>query len=386
WVKWTSWRCDRSTVFSLFPQRTDTGSYCFGTRGTTTPSTGSGNNQVRLARHHIIPVRILINFFNSAVQRNGEHNTVLSDIMNLMGLLSDDALTPYPGSDSLREFIRRDLHNIRNLQTLSVMDSETENSPPLDVLFSADYLVRSVCLWIPANIFIGPVPEIRSEDPRDQFEENSRYIIGEENFQRLDTLRRLMISYVDTETLEQDPNCLIPIETVKTSIKSYNLIIVAKVLERAKKNSGFTVKSSYNSWKDWYAASHWDYDIYGSGKAMAGQGLIYNAYGYKFSDNSFAVGILGTDAKNGKDNWVNMKNDFTETESVKDYAGQVYFDKNGRPVTIVITSNAWGQAGSGWSFIYNNGKWEYESTDSWDERRFAGRTESLDSKAPRFLI
>ncbi|KOB68847.1 Apoptosis inducing protein [Operophtera brumata] len=409
------------------------------------PSTGSGNNQVRLARHHIIPVRILINFFNSAVQRNGEHNTVLGGLMNLMGFLSDDALTHYPGSSSLREYIRRDLQDMRHLQTLYVMDSVTENSPPLDVLFSSDYLVRSVYQWMPANIFIGPEPQIRSDDPGDQFEVNSRYIIGEENFQRLDTLRRLMISYVDTghlneyneaiellseisrgrhspysyspdqweynswtrkynikttsnnrrkrlvenvvvETVEEDPNCLIPIETVKISIENYNLMIVAKVLERAKKNKGFYDKSSHSSWKDWYADSQWQFGIYGDGISMSGEGWIYKAYGYKFADNSFAVGILGTDAKNGKDNWVNMKHDFTDSAGIRDYAGQVFFDKNGRPVAIVITSNAWGQAGSGWSFIYNNGKWEYESTDSWDERRFAGRTESLDSEAPRFLM
>ncbi|KOB51764.1 Apoptosis inducing protein, partial [Operophtera brumata] len=236
------------------------------------------------------------------------------------------------------------------------MDSETENSPPLDVLFSSDYLVRSVYQWMPANIFIGPVPEIKSDDPGDQFEVNSRYIIVKyrlddtrhnswtQRYNIKTTLNNRRKRDVLVDAVDKDPYCLIPIETIKIRIENYNLMIVAKVLERAKKNNGLYNISSYNSCKDWYAGSHWEFD------------------------NSFAVGILGTDAKNGKDNWVNLIHDFTKTDGVKDYAGQVYFDKNGRPVAIVITSNALGQAGSGWSFIYNNGKWEYESTDSWDER------------------
>ncbi|CAG9581981.1 unnamed protein product [Danaus chrysippus] len=403
------------------------------------PMGGPSNNPISLARHHIIPVRTLRSFFDTAVRENHEGNVELTGLMSLMGFLSDDALNQYRDTNALEDFIRSDLEEMRQLQ-MYYIDQEFEfNNPPVDILFSASYLVRSVFQWIPSNIFIGPAPQLRSDDPGDAFEVDSRYIVGEEDFRRLRTINNMMERYVQTreratfnEIIEllatmsrdrdvaypfnrsqwiyennkyrinknnhdhetrvsddvtlvgSDPYCLKPLELIKMSMHQENLIIVSEVLDRAIKHKGFYSKD-YGSWKDWYADSSWAFGIFNDGLSMAGQGWVYDPYGYKFNDNSFVVGILGTDARGKSDNWVNLAHDFRDTKDKKQYAGQVFFDKNGRPVAIVITSIAWAQVGSGWSFVYNNEKWEYESTDSWDERRFAGRTESLDTTAPKFV-
>ncbi|OWR45007.1 Aip56 [Danaus plexippus plexippus] len=404
------------------------------------PMGGPSNNPISLARHHIIPVRTLRSFFDTAVRENHEGNVELTGLMSLMGFLSDDALNQYGETDSLNRYIRSDLEQMRQLQSYYINQEFEFNNPPVDILFSADYLVRSVFQWIPANIFIGPAPQLRSDDPGDAFEVNSRYIIGEEAYQRLVTINRMMESYVQTREratyneviellaeisrgrdvpypfdrsqwiyennryrintnphnrkrreaedvplIDDDPYCLKPLELIKMSMHEENLIIVSEVLDRAIKHKGFYSKN-YGSWKIGTLILPGEFGIYADGISMAGQGWVYDPYGYKFNDNSFAVGILGTDARGKSDNWVNLSHDFTTTEGTRDYAGQVFFDKNGRPVAIVITSRQWADVGSGWSFIYNNEKWEYERTDSWDERRFAGRTESLDTTAPKFVM
>ncbi|MGT2621263.1 hypothetical protein [Photobacterium damselae] len=67
------------------------------------------------------------------------------------------------------------------------------------------------------------------------------------------------------------------------------------------------------------------------------------------------------------------------------YAGQMFFDKNKRPVALVITEPLNAAFGAGWSYIYKDGKWHYEAQDDWDQRLFKDSTLSLDPHAPQFI-
>lgn len=170
-------------------------------------------------------------------------------------------------------------------------------------------------------------------------------------------------------------------------LEKYGLVIAEKAVNRVEHGSGF-YKKKYKSWKEWYQSLAWKhvfgYGIHGYGQAEAEGYFIYSPYGEIFEDGSFAVGITGTDIKKWghNDNWTNLAGENWSSAS----AGQMYFDKNGRPVAIVMTNPITGFFGAGWSFIYNEGKWEYESKDDWDKHRFSEQNESLDRYAARFLI
>ncbi|HGJ5854966.1 M85 family metallopeptidase [Arsenophonus nasoniae] len=179
-------------------------------------------------------------------------------------------------------------------------------------------------------------------------------------------------------------------------VKKYNLVIAAMAVNRVEEGGGF-YKVKYNSWKEWYQDHAWRKVLFGKGItdhgfAQANGTFTYNPYGFIFYDGSFAVGVTGNDVENVVnsygyiDNWTTLSGKNWFPLNILKYAGQIYFDKSGRPVALVMSNTITGFFGAGWSFIYNKGKWEYESKDDWDERRFAGRTESLDPYAPRFLI
>ncbi|EDP59872.1 hypothetical protein AND4_00648 [Vibrio sp. AND4] len=175
---------------------------------------------------------------------------------------------------------------------------------------------------------------------------------------------------------------------IQRDLKNLNLLVAELAFMRAKNKGGFYSKKS-KSWKHWYKDSAWKhlfgYGIYGYGLEEANGNSIYDPYGLTFNDGSFSIGVVGQDVNKNtiSDNFTRLAG--TNWHTIK-YAGQMFFDKNGRPVVLVITDALTGGFGSGWSFIYNNGKWQYESKDDWDDRFFKGSTLSLDPHAPKFKL
>ncbi|WP_325893475.1 M85 family metallopeptidase [Grimontia sp. NTOU-MAR1] len=173
---------------------------------------------------------------------------------------------------------------------------------------------------------------------------------------------------------------------IQRDLKNLNLLVAKLAFLRAKNKGGFYSKN-WESWKHWYKDSGWKhlfgYGIYGYGLEEAEGNDLYNPYGLTFNDGSFSIGVVGQDVKEStsSDNFTKLSG--TNWHTIK-YAGQMFFDRNGRPVALVITDALTGGFGSGWSFIYNNGKWQYESKDDWDVRLFQGSTLSLDPYAPKF--
>lgn len=419
-----------------------------GRRGRSLPQITITN---RLSRHHIIPVSRLRSFFNTALQRNNQDNYELSLLISLIGQLSQDGINFYLAHNSrVNSAIVNDLTVARNIP---VNYTYGFGDPPIERLFDVTTIIQNLFLWMPANIFWGPDPELRNDDPGEHFETNANRIIDNRNYNILTHVNAMMVEYIaydnraifyqiitelqaladrqhrpydfqwnqwvvttyngrDTyhinvgrkrrsvsamiklrrfeRSLAQldDPFCLRPLEALKLHLQDKNLVIAAAVVERVRKGSGFR-HSNYASWKEYYANSCWSglwhTGIYWNGRFKAGKGS-YQAFGQVYNDGSFAVGVTGKDTKIGNDNWVTEMGGDWDVENKNGYYGEMYFDKNGRPVALAITSNLYAGLGSGWSFVYNNGRWEYESKDDWDKRRFNGITESLDSKAPVFLI
>lgn len=173
---------------------------------------------------------------------------------------------------------------------------------------------------------------------------------------------------------------------IKRDLKNLNLLVAKLAFLRAKNGSGL-YRKNWGSWKDWYKSSGWKhlfgFGIFGYGLDGAEGNDIYDSYGLIFNDGSFAVGVTGKDINENtsSDNFTKLVG---SNWTFPKHAGLIFFDKNGRPVAIAITNEFTGGFGSGWSFIYKDGKWQYEPKDDWDDRLFQGSTLSLDPYAPKF--
>ncbi|QBY44314.1 M85 family metallopeptidase [Arsenophonus nasoniae] len=170
-------------------------------------------------------------------------------------------------------------------------------------------------------------------------------------------------------------------------LKKYNLIIAELAVSRVENGSGFYNKK-YKSWKEWYHSSAWKTilgtGIYDYGLSEIGKNASSKPYGFIFEDGSFSVGVTSDDAKKYgyNDTWTNYFKDDKETI----YAGQMFFDKNGRPIALTITNKISGYLGKGLSSLYIKGGWTWNIKDTWDIHNFKDNYESLDRYAPRFLI
>ncbi|OLQ78216.1 hypothetical protein FA893_14165 [Photobacterium damselae subsp. piscicida] len=175
---------------------------------------------------------------------------------------------------------------------------------------------------------------------------------------------------------------------IKNDFKNLNLRVAQLSFLNAKKGSGF-YRKNWDSWKSWYQASSWknglNSGLYGYGHDESEGNLIYSPYGITFNDGSFSIGFSSRKHINDNtkdDNFVKLNN---ANWSSFYYAGQMFFDKNKRPVALVITEPLNAAFGAGWSYIYKDGKWHYEAQDDWDQRLFKDSTLSLDPHAPQFI-
>ncbi|XP_060865483.1 uncharacterized protein LOC132941447 [Metopolophium dirhodum] len=55
-----------------------------------------------------------------------------------------------------------------------------------------ELLFLTMCSWLPGNIFSGPIPNLRMDDPGDGFETNSRPIVGENQYSLASELNILL--------------------------------------------------------------------------------------------------------------------------------------------------------------------------------------------------
>ncbi|XP_076677304.1 uncharacterized protein LOC143373705 [Andrena cerasifolii] len=396
-----------------------------------------------LSRHHIIPARRLINFYNTALSHSDYSNNYheARELTTILSNLAGHTFGFYQ-SDTIAQISNNTMSLLRTFNNTLTYEDLLRIESSLSAI-DTQRVMDHLFVWVPFNIFEGP--QSRTDDPGSEFERLARPIIGEELFDELSIINNEMISYLEIASMtlfndivsrfkvlvsnytwhltiynssnwekEENGKYHIKRDNRSYSLKRkreineeysldpycfeaekfltdhgdeiFNVVIVGKAFERATK----FYSKNYDSWKDWYNSLSW-YEgflrqpgIVILGRAMARGNIFWNPHGYKFSDGSFVVGIIGDDVKYGNDNWKALKGDDWETGDT--YAGQIFFDKNGRPVAIAISNKLAGNFGSGWSFIYNNGKWEYEPKDNWDTRRFAGSTLSLDPYAPRFFI
>lgn len=183
------------------------------------------------------------------------------------------------------------------------------------------------------------------------------------------------------------------------TVKMLKKLELAHIAKEVSTISKVIPRNDYADWKQWWEYSKWQDGCFIDGVIEYGQwlsdggnitgaeGACGNTYGdginqaIRFNDGSMAIGINGRTIKSGE-NWTIGAVGGINWSGLHGYA---FFDKNGRPTAMAISSRNWATYGAGFSFIYKNGKWEPRATDDWISE-FSSTSNSLDKHALRFKL
>nr|AII74054.1 putative Shiga-like toxin alpha subunit [Bacteriophage APSE-4] len=162
---------------------------------------------VQASRHHIIPHATLRDFYNRVIERAPDHQNELREFTSALSNLIDNAdryylnfLHPMERIDNERElrYARTALNRLVNTWTHQREFTVTSED---DIGLR---LIQSIYIWMPGNIFLGPAPSERADDPGSNFDEEAIHIIGRENYNILHTIYLLMRAYVAGENRLND--------------------------------------------------------------------------------------------------------------------------------------------------------------------------------------
>lgn len=128
-------------------------------------------------------------------------------------------------------------------------------------------------------------------------------------------------------------------------LRETNLAVIQREFRRTVLGDGFHYKK-FPSWREQYDAYDWS-SIREQGEVMSGNYFKIWAlgsfrfrhmnYGYYFSDGSFSIGISSkTIRDDDTDNWLFEAGRSISEWQDSDHYGQVFFDRDGRPVAIAL--------------------------------------------------
>lgn len=137
-------------------------------------------------RHHIIPFDTLKRFFNLAVELSLRNQGLFSDYIN--------------------EVIRGITRQFRDAPGMGYVQRPPTSyfNGPLTVEVEANERMQAALTWLPGNIFYGPSPGLRSDDPRDGFETGSRRIVGDSIYNLLQDINTDMNNFLREERYQTE--------------------------------------------------------------------------------------------------------------------------------------------------------------------------------------
>lgn len=149
------------------------------------PSRTAYGGRMTLSRHHIIPRTLLVAFAGTAIEAVDLRDETTSHFMGLINRNEGPALRgPYANSS-------------RRNQRLTTAER-------------ISMFILDIFEWLPGNIFYGPPPSLRGDDPGSQLEW-ALPIVGQEHFARLTNLYMAMYNFT------KDPDY--------RNIRTYNFVM-----------------------------------------------------------------------------------------------------------------------------------------------------------------
>lgn len=149
------------------------------------------------AAHHIIPFNVLRDFYNEVMNREDPVEMYqLGDsfifMLNEIRVFVENE-NNFSGRDNSR-FLEQAIQFSEEIRDGNIPEISTYmRFFELDRRISEGVMsLQTIYSWLPVNVFIGPTPEYRSDDPGDSFEINAGTIVGSEHYNRLNTLNNMM--------------------------------------------------------------------------------------------------------------------------------------------------------------------------------------------------
>ena len=136
---------------------------------------------LQMTRHHIIPWHIINNFLANVFQ-HGDY-TIPKIANKINDFLSMNAINVLGnGSDG-------------NVTAIDLDDYINNNNQGTHGVNELNSSLQACVTWIPWNIFEGPTPQLRTDDPKEKFESNAYFILGAEKFKKIRRLHDLLKAY-----------------------------------------------------------------------------------------------------------------------------------------------------------------------------------------------
>ncbi len=153
---------------------------------------------VPVSRHHIIPYNLIRDFYNR-IMANRRRQIIIGGFFRNVGVniawfaYQQDVNCNHPGV----------FYSLELASELSLMiaSGQTSHNPGSILRPEGFDELAEIYTWLPGNLFIGP--NQRADDPGENFEENARYIVGEERFQILSNIRYQMEAYLHLAALPE---------------------------------------------------------------------------------------------------------------------------------------------------------------------------------------
>lgn len=152
----------------------------------------SKHGNVPVARHHIIPLQTLKNFYNKVI-----HNPEDLELLHAFFGTFSNHIQQYASHPDISlhhedvDGVQRLVHAIINREIMAGGNERPLGWDTFEQLYA----------WLPGNLFIGP--KDRSDDPADDpvsdFEANSNIIIGDKNYQLMVSLNDNLNRYIHTD-------------------------------------------------------------------------------------------------------------------------------------------------------------------------------------------
>lgn len=152
---------------------------------------------VPVSRHHIIPYNLIRDFYNEVI-KNNRRQRIIGGFFKNMGIL----IGVYAGTQGVlcNDAVMSSLEQAADLSYMIAAGQISNSEHAVSRPDGYDYMVEYFA-WLPGNLFIGPT--LRADDPGENFEEDSVYIIGSERYRILRDLRNQMEAYLELSALPE---------------------------------------------------------------------------------------------------------------------------------------------------------------------------------------